>query len=77
MNKKSGESNVMGLDKKTHVTGELDEHFNGLLNKSAKASGRSKKVEAEMRLKDHLARYESVTTVGAATKRNRTQSSSD
>ncbi|WP_394142877.1 TraY domain-containing protein [Vibrio chagasii] len=69
MSKISGESDSLSSDKKTHVTGVLDDHFNDLLNKSAKASGRSKKVEAEMRLKDHLARYESVTTVGVATER--------
>ncbi|MFA0013759.1 TraY domain-containing protein [Vibrio lentus] len=69
MNNVSGESDSLGSNKKTHVTGVLDDHSNDLLNKSAKASGRSKKVEAEMRLKDHLVRYESVTTVGVATKR--------
>ncbi|MFA0072142.1 TraY domain-containing protein [Vibrio cyclitrophicus] len=69
MSKSRGESDSPDNNKITHVTCGLSTEFNGLLDDSVAASGRSKKVEAEMRLKDHLARYESVTSIGIATKR--------
>lgn len=42
----------------TMVTVSISAEFNRLLIESAQVSGRSKRIEAEMRLKDHLARFE-------------------
>lgn len=42
----------------TMVTVSISAEFNRLLIESAQVSGRSKRVEAEMRLKDHLGRFE-------------------
>lgn len=47
----------------------LDEEVNKLITESAKASGRSKKVEVTMRLKDHVLRYKSITAIGEVTER--------
>ena len=55
--------------KPTHVTCGIDHGFNELLEDGIAVSGRSKKSEVAMRLKDHLLRFESITTVGIATER--------
>lgn len=45
----------------------LDSESNRLLTVSAKKSGRSKRKEVAMRLKDHLLRFESITSIGDVT----------
>lgn len=44
--------------KPTHVNVKLDAEFNELLTKSALKNERSKRKEAQARLKDHLNRFE-------------------
>lgn len=48
----------------TTVTCSIQSDSNKLLTLSAKRSKRSKKSEAELRLADHLKRFESITSVG-------------
>ncbi|MGI2002073.1 TraY domain-containing protein [Shewanella frigidimarina] len=48
----------------------LDGEVNQLITESAKLSGRSKKTEAAMRLKDHVLRFKSITAVGETTERD-------
>lgn len=54
------------IDKEIAIAFQMDAESNRLLNQSTKASGRSKKVEAAMRLKDHLKRYGAIVRVGQA-----------
>lgn len=46
------------MSKPTHVNVELDANANRILNESAKRNNRSKRKEAQARLKDHLERFE-------------------
>ncbi|AVQ89175.1 conjugal transfer protein TraY (plasmid) [Plesiomonas shigelloides] len=56
--------------KKTYVTIELDPELKELLEKSIELSGRSKRKEAFMRLKDHLLRFDTITKIGSATEKD-------
>ena len=59
------------LDAKgTYVTVYLPPEFNELLDNAKESSGRSKKIEAEMRLKDHLKAFESLAGVGSRSERD-------
>jgi hypothetical protein len=57
--------------KSTTASVRLDPDSNGLLTESAQRSGRAKKIEAEMRLKDHLIRFELITAVGVTKPRQK------
>lgn len=55
----------------TMVTVSISAEFNRLFIESAQISGRSKRIEAEMRLKDHLARFELYLTPELIKKRGK------
>ncbi|ASX26944.1 TraY domain-containing protein [Candidatus Williamhamiltonella defendens] len=50
----------------TMVTIKISSTANDLLTKSAKKSKRSKKSESELRLEDHLHKFDSINRVGDA-----------
>ncbi|KAB7680209.1 TraY domain-containing protein [Plesiomonas shigelloides] len=54
----------MAIKKKSYIQVELDKDFDELLEKAIEISGRTKRKEAIMRLKDHLQRYPTITAVG-------------
>jgi hypothetical protein len=57
------------IETKVTCTIPLDEEVNKIITESAKLSGRSKKAEVTMRLKDHALRYKSITAIGEVTER--------
>lgn len=65
MTKSKSDSN--SLEHGTTVTCVVDKSGNDLLTIAAAKSGRSKKAEAEIRLRDHLSKFESIAEVGNAT----------
>jgi hypothetical protein len=52
-----------------HVTVYLPPNINALLDDSVRKSGRTKRVEVQMRIEDHLKRYQSLTEIGHRTAR--------
>ncbi len=53
--------------KTTKVTIEMNSESNQLLTLSAKRSKRTKRAEAELRLRDHLKRFKGITAEGEVT----------
>ncbi|GAB6264294.1 TraY domain-containing protein [Photobacterium sp. R1] len=49
-----------------YVTCSLNNEFNDLLDAACALSGRSKKKEVELRLRDSLKRYKTISEVGHA-----------
>lgn len=56
-------------DSGTMVTVKISSTANNLLITSARKSKRSKKSESELRLEDHLRKFDSITRVGDAKNR--------
>nr|ALG88573.1 TraY [Pectobacterium carotovorum] len=60
-----------GNTKTTWVNCKISALANEHLSNSAELSNRSKKCEAELRLEDHLRRFESISSVGNVTERKK------
>ncbi|MDQ9128485.1 TraY domain-containing protein [Serratia fonticola] len=63
--------NTPGKTKTTWVNCKISAPANDHLSKSAALSSRSKKSEAELRLEDHLRRFESISSIGNVTERKK------
>lgn len=50
---------------RTGISFNMDSKTNDLLEKACRSSNRTKKKEVELRLADHLRRYEYITRIGS------------
>ncbi len=57
----------------TWVNFQIDSETNDWLTSASQRSGRQKRKEAAIRLKDHLKRYQSIAELGQAIKRENEQ----
>lgn len=55
--------------KRIGVTVKISAEANDLLNQAIRKTNRTKRKEAELRLEDHITRFESITQLGQVTER--------
>ena len=63
--------------KGTWVNFQVDATTNRWLTESAQRSGRQKRSEAALRLKDHLERFQSIAAIGETVDRDKTKQERD